>query len=67
MVFYDQLARVKLPMCESSLASKATVKSFSKASRASSPLEFIHSDICESMNVQAHHGKSCFITLIGDS
>jgi len=42
----NRLTNVKMPRCESCLASKATVKPFGKASRASSPLELIHSDIC---------------------
>jgi len=29
---------------------------FGKVSRALSPSEFIYSDICEPMNVKAHHG-----------
>ena len=52
----DQLAKVKLPRCESCLAGKATAKPFGKASRASSPLELIHSDIYGPMNVKARHG-----------
>jgi len=32
----------------------------------SSPLELIHSDICEPMNVKARHGTIYFITLIDD-
>jgi len=38
----DQLTKVKLPRCESCIAGKGTAKHFSKASRASSPLELIH-------------------------
>jgi len=34
--------------------------------RASNPLELIHSDICEPMNVKAPHGAIYFITLIDD-
>jgi len=67
MVFYDRFIKVRLPMCESSLASKATIKYFGKASSTLSPLEFIHSDIYKSMNVKALHGKIRFITLIDDS
>ena len=52
------LSKVKLPRCESSLASKAIVKPFGKASRALSPLEIIHSDICRPMNVKARHKAS---------
>jgi len=51
-------------MCEPSLASKATIKSFGKSSSTSSPLEFIHSDIRRPMNVKVLHRKIHFITLI---
>jgi len=60
----DQLTRVKLPRCELCLAGKATIKPFSKAIRASSPLELIHSNICGPMNVKAHHGVVYFVTLM---
>jgi len=43
---------------------KATVKPFGKASRASSPLELTHSDLCEPMNVKARHRAIYSITLI---
>jgi len=62
----DQLTMGKLPRCESCLAGKATMKPFGKASRASSPLELIHSDICGPMNVKAQHGAIYCITLIDD-
>jgi len=62
----DRLTRVKLPRCEPCLASKATIKPFSKAMKASSPLELIRSDICGSMNVKAHHSTVYFITLVDD-
>jgi len=52
----DRLTKVKLPRCEPCLAGKATIKPFSKAMRASSPLELMHSDICRPMNVKARHG-----------
>jgi len=52
----DQLTRVKLPRCELCLTEKATIKPFGKASRASCPLELIHSDICGPMNIKARHG-----------
>jgi len=60
------LTRVKLPRCEPCLAGKVTINPFSKAMRASSPLELIHSDICGPMNVKTHHGAIYFITLIDD-
>ena len=62
----DRLTRVKLPGCEPCLVGKATIKRFSKAIRAFSPLELIHSDICRLMNVKARHGAIYFITLIDD-
>jgi len=52
----DRITRVKLPRCEPCLAGKAIIKHFSKAIRASSPLELIHSDICGPMNVKVCHG-----------
>ena len=55
-----------MPRCELCLAGKAAIKPFSKAIRASSPLELIPSDICEPMNIKAHHGAIYFITLIDD-
>jgi len=55
-----------LPRYESCLAGKATAKPFGKASRASSPLELIHSDICGLMNVKARHGPFYFLTFIDD-
>jgi len=42
----DRLTRVKLPRCESCLAGKETIKPLRKATRLSSALELIHSDIC---------------------
>jgi len=62
----DRLTEVKLSKCESCLAGKVTIKPFSKAMRASSPLKLIHSDICGSMNVKVHHEAIYFITLIDD-
>jgi len=62
----DRLIRIKLPRCKPSLSGKATIKPFSKAMRASSPLGLVHSDICGPMNVKAHHGAIYFITLIDD-
>jgi len=62
--FVDRLTRVKLPRCETYLA--VTIKPFCKASRASSPLELFHSDICGPINVKEHHGAIYFIALIDD-
>jgi len=66
MVLLDGLTKFKLPKCEPCLAGKSTIKPFSKAMRASSPLELIQSDVCGSMNVKACHGAMYFITLIDD-
>uniref|UniRef100_A0A2N9ERH0 Retroviral polymerase SH3-like domain-containing protein n=1 Tax=Fagus sylvatica TaxID=28930 RepID=A0A2N9ERH0_FAGSY len=41
-------------------------KPFGKAMRATQPLELIHSNICEPMNVKARHGASYFLTFIDD-
>jgi len=60
----DQLTRVKLPRRERCLASKASIKPFSKAMRVSIPLEIIHSNICNPINMKAHHRVTYFITLI---
>jgi len=62
----DQLTKVKLPKCESCLAGKATAKPFSKASRALSPLEFIHYNIYRPVNVKARHEAFYFLTFIND-
>ena len=51
---------------ESCLACKAIAKPFGKASKASSPLELIHFDICGPMNVKACHGAFYFLTFIDD-
>ena len=60
------LSKVRLTVCEPCLAGKAKRKPFGKASRASYPLELVHSDICGPMNVRARHGASYFITFIDD-
>ena len=60
------LAKVDLLICEPCLAGKACRKPFGKAVTATQPLELIHSNICEPMNVKAHHGVSYFITFIDD-
>ena len=62
----DWLTRVKLPRCDPYLTSKATIKPFSKASRASTPLDLIHLDIYRALNVKAHHRAIYFITLMDD-
>jgi len=42
------------------------MKPFGKASRASSPLELIHSDICGPMSVKARQRAVYFIALTDD-
>ena len=45
---------------------KSTRKPFEKATRATIPLQLVHSDICGPMNVRARHGATYFITFIDD-
>ena len=61
------IEKIDSPICEHSLAGKATRLPFSKAMRAAFPLQLIHSDICGGpMNVRARHGTHYFITFIHD-
>ena len=60
----DQVTKIKLPRRESCLVGKVTAKPFGKASRASSPLELIHCDICEAINVKARHEAFYFLPFI---
>jgi len=62
----DRLTKVKLPRCKSCLAGKATAKPFGKASRATTPSELIHYDICGPMSVKARHWTNYFLTFIDD-
>ena len=62
----DNLAKVTLFACEHCLVGKSKRKPFGKATRASFPLQLIHSDICGPMNVRARHGDFYFITFIDD-
>ena len=56
-----------LPVYESCLEGKMTKRSFSaKGFRAKEPLEFVHSDVCEPLNVQARGGYEYFVTFIDD-
>jgi len=48
------------------LVGKEVIKPFGKASRASSLLEFVHSNICGSMNVKVRHRAIYSITLMDD-
>ena len=56
----------ELLVYEYCLAGKAIRLPFSKAKRASSPLQLIHLDICGPMNVKARHGENYFIIFIDD-
>src|SRR4051812_66309 len=60
------LTKVTLPTCEPCLAGKVTRKSFSKAKRASAPLDLIHLDICGPMNARNRTNTPYFITFIDD-
>ena len=60
------LDKIELSTCEHCLAGKTTRKPFGKGTRAESPLQLIHSDICGPMNVRARHGAAYFITFIDD-
>ena len=60
------LAKVTLSTCERCLVGKSKRKPFGKATRASFPLQLIHSDICGPMNVRARLGGFYFITFIDD-
>ena len=62
----EPLSHIDLPVCEHCLAGKATRKPFGEATRAQTPLQLIHSDICGPMNVRARHGAHYFITFIDD-
>ena len=58
--------KIDFPACEQCLAGKAMRLPFGKAKRACFPLELIHSDIYDPMNVRARHGSQYFITFIDD-
>jgi hypothetical protein len=60
------LAKVSMSTCEHYLKEKSIRKSFGKATRASLPLQLVHSDICGPMNVRTRHGAFYFITFIDD-
>ena len=45
---------------------QAIAKPLGKASRATTPLELIHSDICGPMCVKERHGTNYFLTFIDD-
>jgi len=62
----SQLAKLSLPTCEHYLSGKSTKKPFGKATRASSPLELIQSDICGLISVRSRPGATYFITFLDD-
>ncbi|KAA0040307.1 gag/pol protein [Cucumis melo var. makuwa] len=56
-----------LPPCDSYLEGKMTKRSFTgKGLQAKTPLELIHSNLCEPMNVKARGGYEYFINFIDD-
>ena len=56
-----------LPVCESCLEGKMTKRSFStKGSRATEPLQLVHSDVCGPISVRARGGCEYFVTFIDD-
>ena len=57
----DQFAKVKL--CKPYLAGKATINHFGKASRASSPLEFIHVDILQANECESTSWSHVLFTI----
>ncbi|KAA0035676.1 gag/pol protein [Cucumis melo var. makuwa] len=63
----SQLEDNSLPPYNSCLEGKMTKKSFTgKGLRAKTPLELVHSDLCEPMNVKARGGYEYFISFIDD-
>ncbi|TYK00851.1 gag/pol protein [Cucumis melo var. makuwa] len=61
----SQLQDNSLPPCHSCLEGKMTKRSFTgKGLRAKTPLELVHSDLCEPMNVKARGGYEYFISFI---
>ena len=56
-----------LPVCESCLEGKMTKRPFvAKDNRSKEVLEFVHFDLCGSMNIQARGGFEYLITFIDD-
>jgi len=60
------LTKERLPIDEYCYARKATRLPFDKAKRASSPLQLIHSDIYEPINMRARQERNYFIIFIDD-
>ena len=62
-----ELSIGSLPVCESCLEGKMTKRPFSaKGSRATEPLQLVHTDVCGPLNVQARGGYEYFVTFIDD-
>ena len=56
-----------IPICESFLEGKMTKRPFkAKGNRATKQLEFVHTDVCGPMSVQARGGYEYFITFTDD-
>ena len=56
-----------IPVCESCLEGKMTKRPFkAKGYRATKPLEFVHTDVCGPINVQARGGYEYFVTFTDD-
>ena len=60
------LDKIELSTYEHCLVGKTARKSFGKGTRAESPFQLIHSDMCGPMNVRARHRVVYFITFIDD-
>ena len=60
------LDKIELSTYEHCFVGKIVRKPFDKWTRAESPLQLIHSNICGPMNVRARHEVVYFITFIDD-
>jgi transposase InsO family protein len=60
------LERVSLQTCENCLKGKMARKPFRTGTRSEFPLQLIHSDICEPINVRERYGGRYFICFIDD-
>jgi len=60
------LTNPDLPICEHGLTGKAIKKPFSKGIKVELPLQFVHSNICDPLNVRTSHKASYFITFINN-
>ena len=60
-----ELSIRSLPVCESCLEGKMTKRPFSaKGSRATKPLQLVHTDVCGPLNVQEKGGYEYLVTFI---